>query len=515
MYTETEDYVDEEYASEPEHIEHEPRQEENREFEGTSEDEGILEAKELDHGTHAVLEHKGGEADDWELAYWGDSGYRFDGECIRDPDGNVWMNEDRELHEEMLAQWKEGGEVVFFLPDYRESEDDVEVLYVTQLILGADGRVTYEIHKHEMYRADDEMNLRVEDVEAYAKPLHAEYETDEYSDTGSREEEISMDALEAHAYVEIATAENFNAPMHAVAHEAVIETSERASDITQEAGSDEHAAREAGVNEHGDREQPDAWLVELLTVPHAQREQHADARTNTDEHVQETAQQRIEAMHEWAENETGSELVIPHNLESLEPAENAAGRHGVIERMHAPIAIETHMISTSAHVENVVPRMQKNQTSERETREAPYARTETHSEAQEPMTLLRTEWNQTKTVSIETKSQERAGREQTQSVDANFLPDALGREQALETAPAPLSESHGEHSERAQRETILRALGMPVRKAYDAERVYATPGTGRGIATFHDDHAETKRSNKDREHRLSMDGISMEIEIAA
>ena len=104
----------------------------------------------IEPGMQAVIDQKGGKTHSWELQYRGDSGYFFDGEQARDPEGSVWTNEDIALHEEMLAQWKEGGSTVFFLPDYKEQAEDGEVLYVTMLMLGEDGRITYEIYSHEM-----------------------------------------------------------------------------------------------------------------------------------------------------------------------------------------------------------------------------------------------------------------------------------------------------------------------------------------------------------------------------
>jgi hypothetical protein len=113
-----------------------------------------------DEALQAVLEQKGGEADDWTLEQRGESGYRFDGEHVRAPDGSIWVNEDAALHREMLAQWKEGTNAVFFLPDYREKTPDGETLYVTQLMLRKDGTVSYEIHKHEIaHRREEDASL--------------------------------------------------------------------------------------------------------------------------------------------------------------------------------------------------------------------------------------------------------------------------------------------------------------------------------------------------------------------
>lgn len=105
----------------------------------------------LEPGKQAVLDQKGGQADDWGLEYKGDSGYHFDGHSVRDPEGKVWINEDAALHHEMLSQWAEGGSAIFFLPDYKETTEDKETLYVTMMILGEQGDVTYEIHKHETF----------------------------------------------------------------------------------------------------------------------------------------------------------------------------------------------------------------------------------------------------------------------------------------------------------------------------------------------------------------------------
>ncbi|MDE1925086.1 MAG: hypothetical protein KGH79_02815 [Patescibacteria group bacterium] len=103
----------------------------------------------MEPGKQAVLDQKGGEPNDWTLEYKGDSGYRFDGQNVRDPEGNIWVNEDEALHQEMLAQWTESGSSVFFLPDYHEVSEEGKTLYVTTMILGEKGEVTYEIHKYE------------------------------------------------------------------------------------------------------------------------------------------------------------------------------------------------------------------------------------------------------------------------------------------------------------------------------------------------------------------------------
>lgn len=149
MPTEIEEFIEDEES----HAERETDAGIERDFKRESPEEAWFEYGEredaaeeaLEPGLWAVLDQKGGEEDDWTLEYKGDSGYRFDGENVRDPDGKIWMNEDAALHQEMLAQWTEGGSSIFFLPDHRESDEDRETLYVTMMILGERGEVTYEI----------------------------------------------------------------------------------------------------------------------------------------------------------------------------------------------------------------------------------------------------------------------------------------------------------------------------------------------------------------------------------
>jgi len=178
MPTETENFLDEEYLTDLEDgIEDAPSVESESQETFEYDQQEATEAAEIratiESGQQAVLEQKGGEAEDWQLEYRGDSGYRFDGRDIRDPSGAVWNNADTSLHQEMLAQWREGGSGVFFLPDHREQTDDGEVLYVTQLILDQGGGVTYEIHKHEMtHGAEDSPNGAIEEYAETRPELH-------------------------------------------------------------------------------------------------------------------------------------------------------------------------------------------------------------------------------------------------------------------------------------------------------------------------------------------------------
>ena len=120
-------------------------------------------AAEVSAGLQAILDSVGGEPQDWELVSSSESGYFFDGENVLGPDGAIWTNEDTALHQEMLAQWREGESAIFRLPDYREESEDGETLYVTELILGETGEVTYEIHKHETTYPREEESVREEE----------------------------------------------------------------------------------------------------------------------------------------------------------------------------------------------------------------------------------------------------------------------------------------------------------------------------------------------------------------
>lgn len=105
---------------------------------------------ERDSALSVILEERGGRAEDWQFVDRGNAGYHFDGENIRDPDGNIWTNPDAELHAAMLQEWREGESSFFLLPDYVERTEDTETLYITTLFVdGASGTVGWEIHAHE------------------------------------------------------------------------------------------------------------------------------------------------------------------------------------------------------------------------------------------------------------------------------------------------------------------------------------------------------------------------------
>lgn len=271
MSTETEDFVDEEFLTAAEQSVEDvssAEYEERETFESSgSETSNEAEPQEvIEPGRQAVLDQKGGESNDWQLEYKGDSGYHFDGQEVRDPDGNVWTNEDTALHQEMVAQWKEGGSAIFFLPDYREQTEDREILYVTQLILSEKGDVMYEIHKHEtIYPKEEEAG---EENEAYAAALaelrldtvedsHETHEIESPADTLMSIETAEVLGVNDSELVEVADEINQEEIVPAIATESV------------ESVADNPVAEEipavASSTENGEQnDAPDPWLVELL-----------------------------------------------------------------------------------------------------------------------------------------------------------------------------------------------------------------------------------------------------------
>lgn len=271
MSTETEEFIadevfqtEREADAEIEHdFEHESPEETEREDE---ESEDSKEEKEvLEPGLQAVLDQKGGEKDDWILEYRGDSGYHFDGEHVRDPDGNVWTNEDTALHQEMLTQWTEGGNSIFFLPDYRELTEDRDTLFVTMMVLGEKGEVTYEIHKFETlketYENDTESSEEGTDTET------------RYADLSEEEDEPAL-AEESFEY------SVFETEMQMTGTESASTSEEPSQEVHVAPGFEAHSTEthvtRIGLAEHGTEQVrntdttgkngPDQWLVDLLKV---------------------------------------------------------------------------------------------------------------------------------------------------------------------------------------------------------------------------------------------------------
>ncbi len=214
------------------------------------EDEG----EEADPGTRAVMERKGGFADDWEKVDGGDYGYRFDGEQVRDAEGSVWTNPDTALHEAMLAQWKEGGEAVFFLPDHVEETDEGEILYVTQLILNGDGSVSYEIHRHVTGAAIEDEPLEPAEDDEYAGSAPFSHER-----IPLPEEEVPAAEAPETEVLAYAAAPEY---VRAEAPESVAEYAPQAA----EAEEYEEPAVTAETPVAIPPQAPDAWLTRLLDI---------------------------------------------------------------------------------------------------------------------------------------------------------------------------------------------------------------------------------------------------------
>lgn len=142
-----------EYQRSEEFAEHSP--------EAESGNEPVADERPIDPGLEALLDHSGGRPEDWQVVGKGSGEYRFDGEHIVDRAGNVWTNPDAESHEALLEQWHEGGDAIFFLPDYAETKEadgaTIETLYVTQLELDRQtGGVSWTISSHETISYEDE-----------------------------------------------------------------------------------------------------------------------------------------------------------------------------------------------------------------------------------------------------------------------------------------------------------------------------------------------------------------------
>ncbi len=267
---ETEVFLNEEsLAEDAEHFENMPAAEyEEREIcelDGSETEEKTVLQESFEPGRHAVLDQKGGEPDDWILEYKGDSGYRFDGRDVRGPEGTIWTNEDAALHQDMLAQWAEGGSAVFFLPDYKEQLDDREILYVTQLILGEKGDVTYEIHKHEtIYSKGEDLG---EKIGGYADALmEPQFGAVEYDHKESGVERSTVTFIGAEATIDLSVhdpessefADGFR--LQEVITPIAIERAESVADAPMEDVSENIG----DVAKSGKTDGPDSWLVELL-----------------------------------------------------------------------------------------------------------------------------------------------------------------------------------------------------------------------------------------------------------
>ena len=229
----------------------------------------------VEPGKQAVMEQKNGEENDWELHSRGESGYRFDGKEILDAEGNSWTKkiesgqspEEIFLHHEMLAQWRDGGDPVFFLPDHVESLDGREILYVTILMLGRDGSVSYEIWAHEITydtRGEDENGEELTDTH---KALSLET-TGEFS-------EAAMIDRSADTLMSVVTAEGSAVDdSEPAANSGERAAEESVSAITTEervaaAPGNSRAEAPTILENHGNTKSessPGSWLAEFLNI---------------------------------------------------------------------------------------------------------------------------------------------------------------------------------------------------------------------------------------------------------
>lgn len=121
-----------------------------------------------DSVAHYLTERMGGTSHDWQLVQES-RGYVFDGKEIYNPltGENYWgtverTEEHEQLHQEMIQLWNDGlltleaKEIIFQLPDHKESTPEGDRLFVTVLILEADRSVRYEIRENFIPRAAEE-----------------------------------------------------------------------------------------------------------------------------------------------------------------------------------------------------------------------------------------------------------------------------------------------------------------------------------------------------------------------
>jgi len=239
------------------------------------------EKPELDIGKQALLEHSRGKPEDWQLEHKGDSGYRFDGEVVRNPEGNEWGQGDKSLDRETLESLKEAFEdkrsEVIFLPEYTERTEDKETLYVTMLILGEKGGLTYEIHKHETpLSKEEEAYSEFERTEMPERELAYELSED------IQAQEIGYPVGEVEHLQETAAATE-------VAREEVSVREVLAGGVAAtESIMDARAASDDKTETEGHT--PDAWLVDLLgTEPLEVTEDVPEARADTREEIVEAS----------------------------------------------------------------------------------------------------------------------------------------------------------------------------------------------------------------------------------
>lgn len=343
-------------------------EEASAEFDGVKEYESTAENAEIEHKTEpqegefqeqqehvdyvkqTVLEQKGGNTEDWTLEQKGDSGYNFDGKNIRDPDGNIWENEDKLLHQEMLTQWKEGVNKVFFLPDYKEITEDREILYVTTMVLGEVGNVTYEIHKHETQIPKREQEHLQEQLYSQNNAQHKEVYTE--IPIMSSEVLTTPNTQEEDYFIGSSESMNFN-------------TSAQEPESSQVEYS-EYAGVENLSNIH-ESEPPHQVLVDLLKFdePHVEQDNTHDSEVTLNGNFFQSATNKSE-VHPTKIINTNTETKQNHEhakLLEIQARTDTVEKKQAIEQVPTALHIHTEK-SITAIVESSIPNQIKTQESE-------------------------------------------------------------------------------------------------------------------------------------------------------
>jgi hypothetical protein len=251
--SETEDFIEEEFLETEQEAAVEAAHEREDEPYGDADHHAESKHPDISPGLQAILDSVGGEPEDWESVYQGE-GYTFNGEHIIDPQGKEWVNDDRDLHASMIAEWREGESNVFQLPDYREETEHGEALYVTQLVLGGKGDVTYEIHKHEIIYPRDEEEARSADVVNDARERAPVSFDPFFNDTEREEPERDPLAAMAEAAAEASKVEEQDDDLGLADRDVYYES----APMTQKDEREEIAAVRT------EEEIPNTWLTDLL-----------------------------------------------------------------------------------------------------------------------------------------------------------------------------------------------------------------------------------------------------------
>ncbi len=185
MPTETEHYTDEEILRDIERdLEAEKAREDFENDEKDFEDESEISKETDDPALQDILEHKGGQIEDWELTHRSSGEYMFDGKGIVDTRTGESLTEKidsgyddgyRAAHHETLELLK-SGESMIRLPDYIEERAGEEILHVTHLLRAPDGSVSYEIRSTMIGEDEEDDEFEGEETsESSEKDHHVEW----------------------------------------------------------------------------------------------------------------------------------------------------------------------------------------------------------------------------------------------------------------------------------------------------------------------------------------------------